>query len=108
MSTTLDPIVPETVPEHPVAPYLRMERIPHVWCPTCGIGTVVQCYVVALKRAEMELDKVSVVSVVAGFSILTSGKIPPPPKTVLPFSVLNSLRPTSENLGIFPLSSLFV
>ncbi len=62
MSSTLAPTAPETVPEHPVAPYLRMERIPHVWCPTCGIGTVLQCYVAALKRAKMDLDKVSVVS----------------------------------------------
>jgi hypothetical protein len=25
--------------ENPVLPYLRQERIPHIWCPGCGIGT---------------------------------------------------------------------
>jgi 2-oxoglutarate ferredoxin oxidoreductase subunit beta len=53
---------PAEPPEHPTAPYLRMERIPHVWCPGCGIGTVVQCFASALERAEVDLDKASVVS----------------------------------------------
>ncbi|MGB6847296.1 MAG: thiamine pyrophosphate-dependent enzyme, partial [Thermoanaerobaculia bacterium] len=48
--------------EHPSAPLLRMERIPHVWCPGCGIGTVVKCYATALERSGVDLDKVSVVS----------------------------------------------
>ena len=48
--------------EHPSAPLLRMERIPHVWCPSCGIGTVVKCYATALERSGVDLDKVSVVS----------------------------------------------
>jgi len=48
--------------EHPIAPYLRMDRMPHIWCPTCGIGTVVKCYASALKQAEMDLDKMTIVS----------------------------------------------
>ena len=34
--------------------YLRMDRMPHIWCPTCGIGTVVKCYATALelRRAQ--------------------------------------------------------
>lgn len=51
-----------SAPEHPSAPLLRMERIPHVWCPGCGIGTVVKCYATALERSGLDLDKVSVVS----------------------------------------------
>ena len=39
--------------EHPASPYLRMDRIPHIWCPTCGIGTVVKCYASALEENEM-------------------------------------------------------
>jgi len=50
------------VPEHPSAPLLRMERLPHVWCPGCGIGTVVKCFATALERSGLDLDKVSVVS----------------------------------------------
>ena len=47
---------------HPIAPYVRMDRMPHIWCPTCGIGTVVKCYVTALEEAKVNLDKVAVVS----------------------------------------------
>ena len=28
---------------NPVEPFLRMDRIPHIWCPGCGIGTSVNC-----------------------------------------------------------------
>ena len=24
--------------EHPIAPFLRMDRMPHMWCPGCGHG----------------------------------------------------------------------
>ncbi|UCF33529.1 MAG: hypothetical protein JSV78_14465 [Phycisphaerales bacterium] len=48
--------------EHPVSSFLRMDRIPHIWCPTCGIGTVVKCYATALGESGVDLDKASVVS----------------------------------------------
>jgi 2-oxoglutarate ferredoxin oxidoreductase subunit beta len=48
--------------EHPVAPYLRMDRIPHIWCPTCGIGTVVKCFATALDESRVNIDKTSIVS----------------------------------------------
>jgi 2-oxoglutarate ferredoxin oxidoreductase subunit beta len=55
--------VPEvTSEEHPIAPYLRMDRIPHIWCPTCGIGTVVKCFATALEGSAHDLDKVVVCS----------------------------------------------
>jgi 2-oxoglutarate ferredoxin oxidoreductase subunit beta len=41
---------------------LRMERIPHIWCPTCGIGTAVTAFATALEKLEWDLDKVCVVS----------------------------------------------
>ena len=28
-------------PSNPVEDLLRMERMPHIWCPGCGIGTTV-------------------------------------------------------------------
>jgi len=55
-------MLPVQPPEHPATPYLRMERIPHVWCPGCGIGTVVMCFATALERSGVDLDKASVVS----------------------------------------------
>lgn len=48
--------------KHPVAPFLRMDRMPHIWCPTCGIGTVVKCYATALEQSGVDLNKVSIVS----------------------------------------------
>jgi 2-oxoglutarate/2-oxoacid ferredoxin oxidoreductase subunit beta len=48
--------------QHPITPYIRMDRMPHIWCPTCGIGTVVKCYVQALLEEKFDLDKVAVVS----------------------------------------------
>jgi 2-oxoglutarate ferredoxin oxidoreductase subunit beta len=47
---------------HPISPYLRMDRIPHIWCPTCGIGTVVKCYATALDGSALDLNKVAIVS----------------------------------------------
>jgi len=50
------------VPEHPMEKLLRMDRIPHIWCSTCGIGTAVSCFIQALQRLDYPLDKVCVVS----------------------------------------------
>jgi 2-oxoglutarate ferredoxin oxidoreductase subunit beta len=50
------------VKENPVNKYLRMERMPSIWCPGCGIGTTVNCFARALDESEMSLDKVAVVS----------------------------------------------
>jgi len=47
---------------NPVEPFLRMDRMPHIWCPGCGIGTVVNCFVRALLKTRADLNKVSVVS----------------------------------------------
>jgi 2-oxoglutarate ferredoxin oxidoreductase subunit beta len=49
-------------PENPQESYLRMDRIPHIWCPGCGIGTVVTSFNEALKKNKEDLDKVAVVS----------------------------------------------
>ena len=48
--------------EHPIAPYIRMDRMPHIWCPTCGIGTVVKCFATALGETGVDLDKTAIVS----------------------------------------------
>jgi len=48
--------------EHPLARYLRMDRIPHIWCPTCGIGIAVKCFAEALDDLEYDIDKLAVVS----------------------------------------------
>ncbi|UCE42661.1 MAG: 2-oxoacid:ferredoxin oxidoreductase subunit beta, partial [Candidatus Aminicenantes bacterium] len=48
--------------ESPSEKFLRMDRIPHIWCPGCGIGTVVTSFNEALKKSKIDLDQVSVVS----------------------------------------------
>lgn len=47
---------------HPMTDFLRMDRMPHIWCPTCGIGTTVKCFAAALDKENYDLDKVAVVS----------------------------------------------
>ena len=48
--------------KNPMEDFLRMDRIPHIWCPGCGIGTVVTSFVEALKKSELDLKKLAVVS----------------------------------------------
>ena len=47
---------------NPIEPFLRMDRIPHIWCPGCGIGTTVNCFARALLESKANLDRVAVVS----------------------------------------------
>jgi 2-oxoglutarate/2-oxoacid ferredoxin oxidoreductase subunit beta len=73
--------IPYEIPEgatNPVEPFLRMDRMPHIWCPGCGIGTTVNCFTRALMSTKADLDKVAVVSGigctgrVAGYAALDS------------------------------------
>jgi 2-oxoglutarate ferredoxin oxidoreductase subunit beta len=48
--------------EHPMNDFLRMDRIPHIWCPSCGIGVTVNCFAQALEKCAIPLDDVVVVS----------------------------------------------
>ena len=41
---------------------LRMDRIPHIWCAGCGIGTVVTSFAEAIKKNKEDLNKLAVVS----------------------------------------------
>jgi 2-oxoglutarate ferredoxin oxidoreductase subunit beta len=52
----------ETGERHPFDALLREDRIPHIWCPGCGLGTALSCFLSALTQTEFELDKVCVVS----------------------------------------------
>jgi len=53
-----EPAAPVSV----VEPFLRSERIPHIWCPGCGIGTTVNCFAHALLDSKRNLENVAVVS----------------------------------------------
>jgi 2-oxoglutarate ferredoxin oxidoreductase subunit beta len=47
---------------NPVEPFLRMDRMPHIWCSGCGIGTTVNCFARALLECKLPLDRVAIVS----------------------------------------------
>jgi len=53
--------VPQQI-EHPLEDWLRMDRIPHIWCSTCGIGTAVTCFIEAVKKMNINRNDISVVS----------------------------------------------
>lgn len=54
--------VEQSVPMNTVESFLRMDRMPHIWCPGCGIGTTVNCFAHALETSGLDLQKVAVVS----------------------------------------------
>ncbi len=41
---------------------IRMDRIPHIWCPGCGIGSVFASCLTAIKVTEIPLDQFVMVS----------------------------------------------
>ena len=41
---------------------LRMDRMSHIWCPGCGIGSEVNAFAEAVKRSGIDPDKLAVVS----------------------------------------------
>jgi 2-oxoglutarate/2-oxoacid ferredoxin oxidoreductase subunit beta len=49
-------------PVNPVEPFLRTDRMPHIWCPGCGIGTSVNSFARALTEANLDLKNVAIVS----------------------------------------------
>jgi len=63
--TKVKPIpVPETLPQqtHPMQKYLRMDRLPHIWCSGCGLGTALSCFTYALDELELDAENIGVVS----------------------------------------------
>jgi len=61
MATELS-IVDSALPDHPMEQLLRMDRLPHIWCPGCGLGTSLTSFIVGLQELDMDLDKAVVVS----------------------------------------------
>lgn len=42
--------------------YFRMNRLPHIWCPGCGNGTVMKAIVQAIEKKNLDQDKTIIVS----------------------------------------------
>jgi len=49
-------------PKHPLDDLIRKDRIPHIWCPGCGIGTVFSSCLMAIKESGLDINKYVMVS----------------------------------------------
>jgi 2-oxoglutarate ferredoxin oxidoreductase subunit beta len=49
-------------PKHSLDAYLRTERMPHIWCPGCGLGILLNVFLKSLLQTQIDLDKVAMVS----------------------------------------------
>jgi len=47
---------------HPDDVYLKPGRIPHIWCPGCGLGVVLTCFIDGIRRRSLSVDQCAVVS----------------------------------------------
>jgi 2-oxoglutarate ferredoxin oxidoreductase subunit beta len=52
----------EASPHHPMDRLLRHDRLPHIWCAGCGLGTALNCFLSALIQSGLDPDQVAVVS----------------------------------------------
>jgi len=48
--------------ENTVDSLLRLDRMPHIWCPGCGIGPAVGCFIRAIEGSGVDPDKIALVS----------------------------------------------
>ena len=50
------------VEKHPLDEIIRSDRMPHIWCPGCGIGIVMRCYANAILQSGLPINQHVVVS----------------------------------------------
>ena len=48
--------------ENRFTPYMREDRLPHIFCPGCGNGTIMNAFLAAMEKAEMDFDNIAMVS----------------------------------------------
>jgi 2-oxoglutarate ferredoxin oxidoreductase subunit beta len=60
--TELSLLPDETSLTHPIDPMLRQDRLPHIWCPGCGIGIAFAATVSAIKESGCPADSFAIVS----------------------------------------------
>jgi 2-oxoglutarate ferredoxin oxidoreductase subunit beta len=54
--------IDETHGLHPDDRYLKPGRIPHIWCPGCGLGIVLSAFIKGMDAMEVAIDNCAVVS----------------------------------------------
>ncbi|MGQ9708802.1 MAG: 2-oxoacid:ferredoxin oxidoreductase subunit beta [bacterium] len=52
----------EQLEAHPLDDLLRVDRIPHIWCPTCGLGIVLNSFLTAIRESGLPREDIVVVS----------------------------------------------
>lgn len=52
----------EQILKHPKDQYVRTERLPHIWCPGCGLGIILNSYLEAVVKSGTPLDENILVS----------------------------------------------
>ncbi len=55
-------IKPREFQQHPMERLLRMDRMPNIWCSSCGIGTAMTAFIVAIEKSNLNPDKIAIVS----------------------------------------------
>lgn len=53
---------PVIVERHPLDDLIRADRMPHIWCPGCGIGIAMRCYAQGILESGIAVDHHVVVS----------------------------------------------
>ncbi len=53
---------PTVVERHPLDDLIRADRMPHIWCPGCGIGIAMRCYAQSILESGIPIDQHVVVS----------------------------------------------
>lgn len=48
--------------KHPLDDIIRADRLPHIWCPGCGIGIAMHCYAQAILESGIPVNQHVVVS----------------------------------------------
>jgi 2-oxoglutarate ferredoxin oxidoreductase subunit beta len=48
--------------EPPLDHLVRIERMPHIWCPGCGLGIAMKSFLMALEEIALPQDEIAVVS----------------------------------------------
>ncbi len=59
MVTTVDPM---DMDKHPMSRFLREDRMPHIWCSSCGLGTTLTCFIMATVETGIDPKRMAVVS----------------------------------------------
>ncbi len=50
------------VDAHPLDGLLRADRLPHIWCPGCGLGSIMACLANAMSESDTPIDKHAIAS----------------------------------------------